>query len=144
MMTDEISGLTCYTAGETRSVSQISPYSLYSALILTFFDHFKGSVVWEQTKVYCICSRVESHSVLLCESNKRKMEHFLTVLLLTVVTLIITTTGQHQYYTLSQEEKKYVDMAIVQRAIQDEGRTHELHVNSCRTRGKDPAFLGWS
>lgn len=59
------------------------------------------------------------------------MEHFLTVLLLTVVTLIITTTGQHQYYTLSQEEKKYVDMAIVH--ANEQYKTRGEHMNYMST-----------
>ncbi|KAM9463489.1 uncharacterized protein ACWYII_009158 [Salvelinus alpinus] len=62
------------------------------------------------------------------------MEHFLTVLLLTVATLIITTTGQHQYNTLSQEEKKYVDMAIIH--ANEEYKTRGEHMNYMSTQGK--------
>ncbi|KAJ8011126.1 hypothetical protein DPEC_G00054950 [Dallia pectoralis] len=41
-----------------------------------------------------------------------KMSGFLSVLLVISVTLLFTAKGQSNYNTLSEDEKKYVDMAI--------------------------------
>ncbi|CAB1322344.1 unnamed protein product [Coregonus sp. 'balchen'] len=65
------------------------------------------------------------------------MKHFLNVLLLTAATLIINTTGQQTYKTLSQEEKKYVDMAIIHANKQYKMRGE--HMNYMTTLG-EPVF----